>query len=142
LFYGQETQFKRESLAKLEADLKPLQDRAAEMDKQVNLIKRAQQEVDVYTGYLKDRFFWAEALVEMRNLLVKAEEKLAKPGQEVGVWIETFGTVAQDEAEEEDPKGGYGGYGGGMMGGGSMMSMMYYMSNPELMKRYFPQMYA
>jgi hypothetical protein len=23
-----------------------------------------------------------------------------------------------------------------------MMSMMYYMSNPELMKRYFPQMYA
>lgn len=29
----------------------------------------------------------------------------------------------------------------GVMGGGAMMSMNYYMSNPELMKRYFPQMY-
>ncbi len=30
----------------------------------------------------------------------------------------------------------------GGMGGGANMSMMYYMSNPELMKRYFPQMYS
>jgi len=74
--------------------------------------------------------------------LVKAEEKLARPGQDVGVWIETFGTVAQDEVQEEDEQQNqYGGMGMGM-GGGSMMSMMYYMSNPELMKRYFPQMYA
>jgi Mg-chelatase subunit ChlD len=29
----------------------------------------------------------------------------------------------------------------GAMGGGSAMSMQYYRSNPELMKRYFPQMY-
>jgi Mg-chelatase subunit ChlD len=29
----------------------------------------------------------------------------------------------------------------GQMGGGSAMSMQYYMQNPELMKRYFPQMY-
>ena len=32
--------------------------------------------------------------------------------------------------------------GGLMSGNTNMMNMMYYMSNPELMKRYFPQMYA
>ncbi|HEY6228846.1 MAG TPA: type IV pilus assembly protein PilM [Verrucomicrobiae bacterium] len=139
-FYIKTADIKRDSLAALQRDLDPLQKRADQMDQQMKLIKRAQQELDVYTGYLKDRFFWAEALVEMRNLLVKAEEKLAKPGQDVGVWIQDFGTVAQDEVqEEEEQQNQYGGMG---MGGGSMMSMMYYMSNPELMKRYFPQMYA
>jgi len=137
-FYSKVTEIKQASLADLTRQLDPLQQKAEEMDKQVNLIKRAQQEVDVYTGYLKDRFFWADALVEMRNLLVKAEEKVSRPGQDVGVWIENFGTVLVDEPEEEEqPQGGMMG-----MGGGSMMSMMYYMSNPELMKRYFPQMYA
>jgi type IV pilus assembly protein PilM len=141
-FYMRTADIKRDSLAELNSKLEPLQKRAEQMDQQVKLIKRAQQELDVYTGYLKDRFFWPEALVEMRNLLVKAEEKMARPGQDVGVWIETFGTVAQDEVQEEDEQqNSYGGM-GGMMGGGSMMSMMYYMSNPELMKRYFPQMYA
>jgi Mg-chelatase subunit ChlD len=33
-------------------------------------------------------------------------------------------------------------YAGGMMGGGSMASLNYYRSHPELMKRYFPQLYA
>jgi hypothetical protein len=141
-FYIRTAEIKQDSLAALNRDLEPLQKRAEQMDTQVKMIKRAEQELGVYTGYLKDRFFWPEALVEMRNLLVKAEEKVARPGQEVGVWIESFGTVAQDEVEEEqeNPYGGMGMMGG--MGGGSMMSMMYYMSNPELMKRYFPQMYA
>ena len=143
-FFIRTADIKRESLTELQSKLEPLQKRAEEMDNQVKLIKRAQQELDVYTGYLKDRFFWPEALVEMRNLLVKAEEKMAANSrQEVGVWIEKFGTVAQEdveaqEAEEQAQNGG----GMGMMGGGNMMSMMYYMSNPELMKRYFPQMYA
>src|SRR3954469_9207300 len=88
-FYIRTADIKRESLAALQRDLEPLQKRADQMDQQTKLIKRAQQELDVYTGYLKDRFFWPEALVEMRNLLVKAEEKMAKPGQEVGVCIET-----------------------------------------------------
>ncbi len=138
LFYSQVAKIKQESLTELTGKLEPLQKRAEEMDKQMNLVKRAQQEVNVYTGYLKDRFFWAEALVEMRNLLVKAEEKVAKPGQEVGVWIETFGTVNKEDEEEEPQQNAYGM--GGM--GGMGMGMMYYMQNPELLKRYFPQMYA
>jgi type IV pilus assembly protein PilM len=136
LFYSKVASIKQESLVELNSKLEPLQKRAEEMDKQMNLVKRAQQEVNVYTGYLKDRFFWAEALVEMRNLLVKAEEKVAKPGQEVGVWIETFGTVNKEDEEEEAPANTYG------MSGGMGMGMMYYMQNPELLKRYFPQMYA
>jgi hypothetical protein len=140
MFFQKTTTIKRESLVALQGELEPLQKRAQEMDAQLNLVKRAQQEVEVYTGYLKDRFFWAEALVEMRNLLVKAEEKMARPGQDVGVWIETFGTVRKQDEEEEDQSSQYGAMGGGM--GGMGQGMMYYLSNPELMKRYFPQLYA
>jgi type IV pilus assembly protein PilM len=139
MFYQKTTSIKKESLAALQGELEPLQKRATEMDQQLNLVKRAQQEVEVYTGYLKDRFFWAEALVEMRNLLVKAEEKMARPGQDVGVWIENFGTVRNEDVEEEEQGNQYGSMGGGM--GGMGMGMMYYLSNPELMKRYFPQLY-
>src|SRR5688572_30750859 len=67
IFFGKITEIKQASLEELNSKLEPLQKKAEEMDKQQGLIKRAQQEVDVYTGYLKDRFFWAEALVEMRN---------------------------------------------------------------------------
>jgi cell division ATPase FtsA len=144
-FYIKTADIKRESLAELQGKLEPLQKRVEELDNQTKLIKRAQQELDVYTGYLKDRFFWPEALVEMRNLLVKAEEKMANnTRQEVGVWIEKFGTVSQEDVEQQEAEEqANSGMGMGMgMGGGSMMSMMYYMSNPELMKRYFPQMYA
>jgi hypothetical protein len=142
LFYDKTREIKSASLEELKRPLEALDMRAKEVDKQVALVKRAQQEVDVYTGYLKDRFFWAEALVEMRNLLVKAEEKVGGRGSDVGVWIETFGTVAQGEEEPEEDTSQMAG-GMGMMGGGmNMMSMMYYMSNPELMKRYFPQMAA
>lgn len=141
-FFDKTKEIKTASLAELNRPLEELQRKAQEVDKQVALVKRAQQEVDVYTGYLKDRFFWAEALVEMRNLLVKAEEKVGGRGQDVGVWIDTFGTVAQGEEEPEEEQPQYGGGMMGMGGGMNMMSMMYYMSNPELMKRYFPQMYA
>src|SRR5688572_2532887 len=69
-FYMRTAEIKRQSLADLQTDLQPSQKRAEQMDQQTQAIQRAQQELDVYTGYLKDRFFWPEALVEMRNLLV------------------------------------------------------------------------
>lgn len=47
-------------------------------------------------------------------------------------------TEPEEESAGADQQMG----GGGMGGSPNQMSMRYYMSNPELMKRYFPQMYA
>jgi hypothetical protein len=133
IFYSKSATIKKQSLAELQTKLNPLQKRVEELDKQVNSVQRAKQEMDVYTSYLKDRFFWPEALVEMRNLLVKVEERNGTDGRDVGVWIEKFGTVDLPEAEEENamPAGPTIPFG----------SLEWMRRNPEYAKRLFPQMY-
>jgi type IV pilus assembly protein PilM len=101
-FYGKVTDIKRQALADLNTTLIPLQARANELDAQLTQVKRSQDELDVYSGYLRDRFFWPEALVEMRKMLAQTEDNLqATLGRPIGVWIESFGAV--DPGEEPDP---------------------------------------
>jgi type IV pilus assembly protein PilM len=129
LFYSKIAAVKAESLAELNNKLEPLKQRAEQLQAQQTAIRNTKNNIETLTGYLQDRFFWADALVEMRNLLAKVENKQADGGKGVGVWIETFGTVQQDEMqveEEQSPMMNYG--------------MMYYLMNPELRKRYFPGM--
>jgi type IV pilus assembly protein PilM len=127
IFYSKVVDIKRDSLAQLNEKLTPLQARADQLAEQEKQIKNAQAGIDVYTGYLKNRFFWADALVEMRNLLLKVEEKTARPGQEVGVWIENLGVV--DGGEEDEPEvTTTQSYGPSWM-------------NEDTIRRYFPQMY-
>lgn len=129
-FYGRTAEVKRETLAQLTERLAPLQRQTEELDHHRAEIKRLSNEIDVYTGYLKNRYFWPEALVEMRNLLVKAEEKTARPGQDIGVWIENFGVVYDEEPEPEE----------------FFQSPYSYPANfinlsPEMLRRYFPQLH-
>jgi type IV pilus assembly protein PilM len=130
LFYGKIAGVKAESLGELNSKLEPLKQKATALQEQENAIKNTRRQIETLTGYLQDRFFWADTLMEMRNLLAKVENKQEGKGGKCGVWIETFGTVQQDELEmpeeETNPMMGYG--------------MMYYLMNPELRKRYFPGM--
>jgi type IV pilus assembly protein PilM len=100
-FYGEVTKIKREALAQMQEQLEPMKARAEALDVQLKQVKHTQDELDVYSAYLRDRFFWPEALVEMRKLLVKTEENMqASLGRDVGVWIESFGTVDPGEEPE------------------------------------------
>jgi len=130
IFFNQITNIKRASLAELNASLIPLQQRAQELDENLKHIQNSQNELDTYTGHLRDRFFWPEALVEMRNLLLGVEEKLATPGQDVGVWIENLGAVYIEDEPEETPANN------GPFGG-----MDIYFKDPELLRRHFPHIY-
>ncbi|MDX1952141.1 MAG: type IV pilus assembly protein PilM [Verrucomicrobiota bacterium] len=128
-FYGKVIAVKQASLASLSEKLQPLQQKAEQLDAQQGKINQTQAEVDQLAQYLNDRFFWAEALAEMRKLLVNVENKATGPGREVGVWVETFGTVAQDDipTEEEQVSSGP---------TFSAQALMYMLQNPELAKRY------
>jgi type IV pilus assembly protein PilM len=134
-FFGEVTKIKRETLAQMQQQIQPLKARADALDVHLKQIKSTQDELDVYTGYLRNRFFWPEALVEMRQLLLKTEDNLqASLGRPVGVWIESFGAVDPgDEPEEENPFqqqiSPFPGIPPGML------------QNPEYLKRYFPQLY-
>lgn len=125
LFFSKLAALKQQSLDELNVEIEPAQAKAKTLEEAVGKVKTAQKEIDQYSAYLKDRFFWPDALVEMRNLLLKTEQKQTKPGADVGVWIETFGTVAADEVQEETSNAG-----------GGFNSMAFYLMNPELAKRY------
>lgn len=134
-FFGEVTKIKRETLAQMQQQIQPLKARADALDVHLKQIKSTQDELDVYTGYLRNRFFWPEALVEMRQLLLKTEDNLqASLGRPVGVWIESFGAVDPgDEPEEENPFQ-------------QQISPFpgippWMLQNPEVLKRYYPQMY-
>jgi type IV pilus assembly protein PilM len=134
-FFSKVTEIKRESLADMKKIYEPLKARADALDVQLKQIKAAQDEIDVVTGYLRNRFFWPEALVEMRQLLVNAEENIqAATGRSVGVWIESFGSVeAEVEEDYENPA---------QPTGPQIYGIPpYILQNPELLKRYFPQLY-
>jgi type IV pilus assembly protein PilM len=102
-FYGRVVSIKQAALADLTDKVTPLQRKSEELSKEQAQIKKTKEEIDQFTIWIRDRFFWADALVEMRRLLLNSEEKLKQPGRDVGVWIETFGTVTADEEEEEAP---------------------------------------
>lgn len=101
-FFSKVTEIKKQALEQINESLVPLKARSDELDLQLKQIKGSQDELDVYTGYLRDRFFWPEALVEMRNLLAETEQLRAVAGaRPVGVWIESFGAVDAGYEEEE-----------------------------------------
>ena len=105
-FFSKVTEIKRDTLADMNKVLVPMKARAEALDVELKKIKRAQDEIDVLTGYLRDRFFWPEALVEMRNLLARTEDNLkAATGQPIGVWIESFGAVDPGEVEQDENYG-------------------------------------
>jgi hypothetical protein len=101
-FFSKITEIKRETLADMQKVLGPMKARADALDAELKQIDRAKDELAVYTGYLRDRFFWPEALVEMRNLLVRIEDDFHAGDKPVGVWIESFGAVDPGDVEPDE----------------------------------------
>jgi len=134
-FYSKVTEIKREALAHLNEVMRPIEKRAEEMEKTHKLVERAKDEMEVYTGYLRDRFFWPEALVEMRKLLVNVEDKIGRPGRDVGVWIENFGAVNVEDIEEQEGAAPT----QSLFGPNGIPTWM--TQNPEMVRRINPVMY-
>lgn len=138
LFYQRTAQIKKEALAELQFKIGPLQKRAEELDRHLKVIEQGKAEADTYSAYLRDRFFWPQALVEMRNLLVKVESKLASPGHDVGVWIENFGTVAVEDDEIEPVSTIMPGNPAAI---GPMGIQQWLIDNPTYFERLYPDLY-
>src|SRR3954464_11189212 len=62
LFYSKIAAVKAESLAELNNKLEPLKQRAEQLQAQQTAIRNTKNNIETLTGYLQDRFFWADAL--------------------------------------------------------------------------------
>ncbi len=134
MFYGKISGVKQSSLDTLSAKLTPYEQSVNKLQEQENAVKATTNQIGKLMGYLQDKFFWPEALTQVRAVLTQVEEKQSQSiNRPVGVWIEKFGTISgggseQAQTQQEENSGGYD-------------PLAFYRRNPELMKRYFPQLY-
>jgi type IV pilus assembly protein PilM len=88
------TEINRQELVKLTQDIEPLQTRQQQFIKAQADLKKAHQDAAQFAGWIDQRYYWADILTELHNVLVQVEAttggKLHTP---TGVWIERFITT-------------------------------------------------
>lgn len=100
LLFGQLADVKREQYEKVHTELGPQQQASTRFKKAYGDLKKTQQELDQYVGWLDERFYWADVLGEMRQVLVRVENNIkSKFNTDGGVWIERMQTVAPRTGE-------------------------------------------
>lgn len=90
------------ALEQIASDVQPLQAREQQLNSAMSSLKRAETDANTYRDWLNAKYRWVDLLGELRQALLRAEEKARPPGVDVGVWIESFrmGNVTRAEGEE------------------------------------------
>lgn len=128
-FYARVEAARREGLEKVTAQVEPLKQRDETLKREMETLRKAQEESGQMVAWLEDQTFWADVFVEFRRVLMAAEEtqrqKLNSGPGTVGVWIDTLITTEPTQpAAQTSPEEG------------STSSSNPYGMDPVLMKRY------
>lgn len=95
---------KKEVLAAAESDVQPLETKDRKFKKAYGDLKKTQAEVDQVVGWIQDRYYWADVLSELRQVLVRVEQTTkSKLRSDAGVWIEYLTTATPRSVEEAGP---------------------------------------
>src|SRR5216117_571386 len=108
-FYYKIADIKREALATITTQVDPLKEKEKALVEEENRLKDLKQQVGQLSEWMGQRFFWADALAELRRVLIQAEAARKEAmGVENGVWIESFTsatpglTAAPEQAQQEE----------------------------------------
>jgi hypothetical protein len=112
----------RQELEPLKQKITMLQDKEQKFKRAQGDEAKAQQEAEQFANWLQDRYYWADVLTELHNILIRVEaDSTAKFHVSTGVWIERFISAPVEEPGGFNPFGPGGGSGPGPMrppGGG------------------------
>ena len=90
-------------LQKAMDEVKPQESRSELFKKESNNLKKAQKEVDQMVEWTNGRYYWADVLSELRNVLIRVETgSRNKFRADSGVWVERMVT-APEGGEGEAP---------------------------------------
>lgn len=128
-FYARVEAARREGLEKVTAQVEPLKQRDETLKRELENLRKTQEETGQMSAWLEEQTFWADVFVEFRRVLIAAEEaqrqKLNSGPGTVGVWIDTLITTEPSQpAAQTSPEEG------------STSSSNPYGMDPILMKRY------
>jgi len=104
-------------LKAVENDVAPEQMKEVQFKKAYGDLKQTKMEVDQVAGWMGDRYYWADVLGGLREVLIRAEQATkTKLKTDAGVWVEQLVTAAP-RAEGDVPPGVEPGAGAGLTGG-------------------------
>ena len=101
LFFDRVAAVNRTAQASILQELQPLQAKESTLRRHEGDIRSTTDELNAYTGWMRQRFYWPDLLTEVRTVLLATENSLERPGMPVGIWIERFGT--NSTAGPKDP---------------------------------------
>ena len=110
-------QLKRSEISALEPKVQQIQSKNDSFRRVYSRLQAAQKDADQVASWLEQRYYWGDALAQLREVLIRSEAEVSKklsekkPGVEAGIWIEQMTSLSDLQAG-----GGMPGYGGGMPG--------------------------
>ena len=99
---------KNDELEKATAEVKPEQEKEAKFKTVYrDELTKIKQDVSQIEGWMKDRYYWADVLTEVRLALIRVEDQTKKKlGTDAGVWVEQMTTAAPRPEGEAGEAGG------------------------------------
>ena len=110
-------QLKRSEISALEPKVQQIQSKNDSFRRVYSRLQAAQKDADQVASWLEQRYYWGDALAQLREVLIRSEVEVSKklsekkPGVEAGIWIEQMTSLSDLQAG-----GGVSGFGGGMPG--------------------------
>ena len=98
-FYGDVAAVTQSALDGINTKVQPLQATEQRLQAEEQSVGKAKKEMEQLATWLQDRFYWQETLTELRAILLVTEAGAKqKWGRDAGVWLERFGTEAEEPA--------------------------------------------
>jgi type IV pilus assembly protein PilM len=92
--FGKLADVKSEELAKIKPQVEEQQRKSDQFKRAYGDLTKAHAEVEQITSYLSDRYYWADVLSELKQILIRVEDGTrAKLRTDTGVWIENLLTA-------------------------------------------------
>ncbi len=101
-------QDKQQDLEKIKAEIDPKQQKQAQFEKVMAELARLKNENATIIGWMEDRYYWADLLTELRQVLIRTEAstKARFGGRDTGVWVEKLLSAEPAGGASADTFGG------------------------------------
>jgi hypothetical protein len=84
------------ALEDLQKEIDPAKRKQEQLDKELTGLKKRQKDADQISAWLDQRYYWADVMTEVREVLVKVEGGMKNRFRtDTGIWVDEFITAAQ-----------------------------------------------
>jgi type IV pilus assembly protein PilM len=95
---------KTDVLNKVKEDVGPEEVKEVKFKKTFGDLKKTQEEVNQVVGWMRDRYYWADAMSELRRVLIRVEQTTkTRLRTDAGIWVDRMVTATPGPEGEAAP---------------------------------------